>query len=400
MEYVFTGYTTDMKVIKGKIYADSEQAATTLLSNQGYNILNLQPIQQLKANIVLFRSKVSSNEIVTFSRQLALLLESGIGIVRCLELLSDQSSVAEMKRVLKDVILELRAGSTMAEAMAKHPHAFPRMYSRLIEVGERTGSLDTVLRNLADYAEKESRALSKVKTALAYPIIVGVLAIVVGLVMVLFLLPPIVAMFSSLGGTLPLITRILIAGVDFLTGNIIQIGAVVLVVVLIFMVYVRTPAGNLSWNRLKLKIPLMGRISHVSELAKLCRSMSLLFKAGLPLNEIINLGAQGCGNKAIAQALLDVGQDAMEGKGLARPMSQRSVFLPLMTELAAVGEETGTLEQTLAMIAENFETEADIKTQRLLSMIEPVMTIAMGIAVGFLAISIFLPLYQSLSLIK
>jgi type IV pilus assembly protein PilC len=220
------------------------------------------------------------------------------------------------------------------------------------------------------------------------------------LVLVLFLLPPIVGMFTSLGGELPLITKILIGGVNFMTGNILYIGAGVLIAYLLFTIYIRTPAGSLSWNRLKLKIPLMGRITHVSELAKLSRSMSLLFKAGLPVNEIINLGAQGCGNKAIAQALLDVGQDAMQGKGLARPMKQRKVFLPLMTELTNVGEETGTLEQTLLMVAENYETEADVKTQRLLTMIEPIMTIAMGVVVGFLAISIFLPLYQSLSLIK
>jgi type IV pilus assembly protein PilC len=166
------------------------------------------------------------------------------------------------------------------------------------------------------------------------------------------------------------------------------------------LVYTRSKQGRYFWDGLKLKSPVLGRLMHVSELARLCRNMSLLFKAGLPLTDVITLSAQAVGNSVISGALIDVGQDAIRGKGLSGPMRSRHVFLPLMVELLKVGEETGNLEQTLGMIAQNYEAEADTRTQRMLALIEPVMTIAMGGFVAFLALSIFLPLYSSLSLIK
>lgn len=400
MDYAYLGYTTDRKVVKGKITAASEAAAGTTLAELGYRVVNLKPIKSFLPNIRLFKSKVKSNELVSFSRQLALLLESGVGIIHCLELQRDQTSDAELRRVLNEIIPDLRSGSTLAEAMVKYPNVFSKIYSRMVEVGERTGSLDAVLKNLANYAETESKAISKLKNAMTYPMIVLVLGIVVATILVTFVLPPIINMFGSLGAELPLITKILIFGVNFVKDNILYIIGVVGGIILLVLLYTRTKTGSLNWNRFKLKVPLLGRITHVSELARICRNMALLFRAGLPVNEIIGMTAQACGNKAIANDLRDVGQDALRGLGLSGPMTKRSSFLPLMTELTSVGEETGNLEETLLMIALNYETEAEIKTQRLLSLIEPVMTIIMGLMVGFLALSIFIPLYSSLQYIK
>jgi type IV pilus assembly protein PilC len=400
MDYAYLGYTADSKIVKGKITAVSESAASTTLSDLGYRVVNLKPVKSFLPNIRLFRSKVKSNELVSFSRQLALLLESGVGIIHCLELQRDQTSDAELRRVLNQIIPDLRSGSTLSEAMVKYPNVFSNIYSRMVEVGERTGSLDAVLKNLANYAETESKAISKLKNAMTYPMIVLVLGIVVATILVTFVLPPIINMFGSLGAELPLITKILIFGVNFVKDNILIIIGVVLGIVLLVSMYTRTKTGSLNWNRFKLKVPLLGRITHVSELARICRNMALLFRAGLPVNEIIGLTAQASGNKAISKELREVGEDALKGLGLSGPMTKRKSFLPLMTELISVGEETGNLEETLIMIALNYETEADIKTQRLLSLIEPTMTIIMGLMVGFLALSIFIPLYSSLQYIN
>jgi type IV pilus assembly protein PilC len=400
MDYAYLGYTADRKIVKGKITAVSESAASTTLSDLGYRVVNLKPVKSFLPNIRLFRSKVKSNELVSFSRQLALLLESGVGIIHCLELQRDQTSDAELRRVLNQIIPDLRSGSTLSEAMVKYPNVFSNIYSRMVEVGERTGSLDAVLKNLANYAETESKAISKLKNAMTYPMIVLVLGIVVATILVTFVLPPIINMFGSLGAELPLITKILIFGVNFVKDNILIIIGVVLGIVLLVSMYTRTKTGSLNWNRFKLKVPLLGRITHVSELARICRNMALLFRAGLPVNEIIGLTAQASGNKAISKELREVGEDALKGLGLSGPMTKRKSFLPLMTELISVGEETGNLEETLIMIALNYETEADIKTQRLLSLIEPTMTIIMGLMVGFLALSIFIPLYSSLQYIN
>jgi len=401
MDYSYLGYTEDRRLVKGKISALSEALAGEMLSGLGYKVINLKPVTSFLPDFnKFFKSKVKTTELVSFSRQLALLLQSGVSVIRCLELLRDQSADAQLRKVIDNIIPDLRAGSTLAEAMTKYPEAFSRMYSKLVEVGERTGSLDIVLGNLANYAERESRAMSKIKNALTYPAIVLVMAIFVGALMMGFVLPPILKLFNSLGGELPLITKILINSVDFFSANIVVILVLMVGSLLGAFIYFRTPSGNYNLHKIKLKIPLIGRITHISELARLCRSMALLFRAGLPVNEIINMSSQSSGNKVIARALNEVGQDALQGKGLAAPMSEREVFLPLMTELASVGEETGNLEETLIMIAENYETEADIKTQRLLSLIEPTMTIVMGSAVGFLALSIFVPLYSSLQYVK
>jgi type IV pilus assembly protein PilC len=402
MEYAYIGYTEDRRVVKGRISAISEKLAADMLSGLGYNIINLKPITRFIPDFSeIFKSKVKVAELVAFSRQLSLLLQSGVSVIRCLELLRDQSGDARLKKVIDSIVPDLRAGSTLAEAMGKHPEAFSKMYSRLVEVGERTGSLDTVLNNLAGYAERESRAIAKIKNALTYPIIVLVLALGVGLLLITFVLPPIVNMFKALGGDLPLLTRMLIGFTNFFSANWIAIFSVLIGSALAAFIYFRTSKGNFNWNRIQLKLPLIGRIAHVSELARLCRSMSLLFRAGLPVNDIINMSAQSSTNKVIAKALTEVGQEALQGKGLSHPMSERPyAFLPLMTELTSVGEETGNLEETLVMIAENYEAEADIKTQRVMSLIEPTMTIVMGIVVAFLALSIFLPLYGSLQYVK
>jgi type IV pilus assembly protein PilC len=283
--------------------------------------------------------------------------------------------------------------------MRQYPNVFSTIFSKMVGVGERTGALDTVLRNLANYAEQQSRSAGKIKTALAYPIVVAILGVVVGAILIGFVLPPIVTLFKGLGGELPLPTQMLIAFSEFIQVNGLAVLISFVVAGIALFTVMRTKTGKYTWDIIRLRIPFIGRLMHVSELGKMCRNMSLLFKAGIPLNEIISLSAQACGNRMISQHLMEVGQDTLKGMGLSEPMRKRSSFLPLMVELTRVGEETGNLEETLVMIAQNYEQEAETRTQRMLAMIEPVMTIVMGIFVGFLALSIFMPIYSSLGLI-
>jgi type IV pilus assembly protein PilC len=402
MFFDYVGYTTNRQIVKGRVSADNLQAATEMLANLDYFILSLKPVTAFVPGLkmVVFESKIKTSELVTFSRQLALLLESGIGIIRALELLGSQTSDKALRGVLTKIIADLRGGKSLGESISKYSHLFTPIFGKMISVGERTGSLDTVLRNLADYSEKESQSASKLKTAMTYPIIVLVMGIIVGFILITIVLPPIVNLFQSLGGQLPWPTLLLIGSVAFFK----QFGLVIVIIAvaacLAMLVYTRSRQGRYFWDGLKLRAPVLGRLMHVSELARLCRNMSLLFKAGLPLTDVITLSAQAVGNSVISGALIDVGQDAIRGKGLSEPMRSRPAFLPLMVELLKVGEETGNLEQTLGMIAQNYETEAETRTQRMLALIEPVMTIVMGGFVAFLALSIFLPLYSSLSLIK
>jgi type IV pilus assembly protein PilC len=337
--------------------------------------------------------------MVTFSRQLALLLESGVGVIQGLELLSAQTADKTLSKVLIDVVNDLRGGKGLSAALAQHPNVFSTLYCKLISVGEQTGSLEAVLKSLADYTERQATAAAKIKQAMMYPAIVFCLAIGVAAIMVFVLLPPLIDMFDKLGGTLPLPTRILLSTMGFIQSYGLYLLVAIVAVGIVGFLYSRTPNGRYLRDTLILKLPLIGRLSLVSELARACRSLSLLFRAGLPLPEVMSLTNKATGNRVVARALGEVEQDMLKGQGLAKPMSTRNVFLPLMVEMAKVGEETGNLDEALIVVAENYEIEAERRTQTLLSMIEPAMTIAMGVGVGFLALSVFMPIYSSLSLV-
>jgi type IV pilus assembly protein PilC len=400
MNYAYLGYTEDRQIVKGRVTAADARAAADMLTNIGYRVVSLKPISTfLPTTGGFLQAKVKPSEMVTFSRQLALLLQSGVGIIQALELLSAQTADRTLKKVLIEVNNDLRGGKGLSTALAQHPNVFPMLYCKLISVGEQTGSLEAVLRSLADYTERQSAAIAKIKQAMMYPAIVFCLAIAVAAIMVTVLLPPLIDMFSKLGGTLPLPTRMLLASMGFIESYGMYLLLVILALGIVGFLYTRTPNGRYTKDRLLLKVPVIGRLSLVNELARCCRSLSLLFRAGLPLPEVMTLTARATGNRAVARALSEVEQDLLKGQGLATPMSKRDVFLPLMVEMTKVGEETGNLDESLIIVAENYEIEADRRTQTLLGMIEPAMTIAMGLGIGFLALSVFMPIYSSLSLV-
>jgi type IV pilus assembly protein PilC len=315
-------------------------------------------------------------------------------------LLQSQTEEKELKKVLIEVIADLRGGDPLSISLARHPHVFSTMYQKMVAVGEETGGVELVLRGLASYIERESATRGKLKSAMTYPAIVAVVALLVMIVMVTVVLPPLVGMFTSLKGELPILTRILLGFVDIVRDYGLYILMILLVLGFAGYIYTRTPKGRYYRDLVVLRLPLMGRLILISDLARCCRSISVLFKAGLPLPDIMTLVAQSSGNQVIARAFNSVEQDMLKGEGLSMPMRKWKVFLPLMVEMTKVGETTGTLDTTLLTVAENYEIEAENKTQRIVSMIEPIMTVAMGIVVAFLALSIFMPLYSSLSLIK
>ena len=401
MEFEYVGYNAERRVTKGRIIADGEKAAGDRLSREGYQVLSLKESGAAGFKMPTFFEKgAKTEEIILFSRQLALLIESGVGIVQSLELLKAQTDNQALAKMLDEIVADLRAGSPFSAALEKHPKAFNRMYCRIVAVGEQTGQLEGVLRNLAGYDEQTSAAARKVKQAMTYPTIVLILAIAVGFLAVTFILPPIMDMFKALGGELPLITRILIAVVMFMGSYGVYVMLLVLIACVLIYMYVKTPAGALQKDWLLLKLPVLGRLNQINALARVCRSITILFRSGLPLPNILRLTAESCGNRVLYNALMQVEQEIIRGEGLATAMRTQPVFLPLMVEMTRVGEETGNLDSTLNIVADSFEIEATDKLSTVLGMIEPAMTIIIGLGVGFLALSIFIPIYSSLSLVK
>jgi type IV pilus assembly protein PilC len=267
------------------------------------------------------------------------------------------------------------------------------MYYRAIAAGEQAGNLEIVLRQMADYIEKANITQKKIKSALSYPAIVVVVAIVVIILLITFVLPTFVGLFSMFQAELPLPTRMLIALTNWFSSyGLYFIGGTILAAFLVFL-YIRTPNGKYQWDKLILRLPVVGRIFLLNELSRTCRTISLLFKVGLPLPEIMAMATHGTTNKIMAEALAEVQGELIRGEGLSRPMSRRSLFLPMMVQMTRVGEETGNLDNTLATVAQSYEAEADDRTSAAVGLIQPIITVGIGLIVGFIAVALFSALY-------
>lgn len=384
------------EIVKGKIAANGEEAITQMLSFAGYRLINLRPYIPFLSmgNLTAQLFPIKPNDVILFFRQLALLLESGINIVTALELLEEQISKHSLKKVIIDIVADIRGGRQLSAAMSKHPDIFSPMNCRTLSIGEQTGSLETMLRQVADYMEKEVATRKGIKGALLYPAIAGVVTIVVVSILMFFVLPAFNNLYSSLGAQLPALTRMMMDFSELLRDHMLHIILGVAVVIGGFIIYSRTADGKYRIDVLMLKMPQLGKVNLLNELSRCCRSISLLFAAGLPLTEIMPLVIQGSNNRVVAQALYGVQADMLKGEGLARPMAKSPIFLPMMVQMVKVGEETGSLDTTLIAVAQNFESEASEKTKTLIGMIPPLMTILIAGFVGLIALSMVSAMYS------
>jgi type IV pilus assembly protein PilC len=397
MDYQYVGYTGDKKLVKGKVAAPDEEKAVGQLNSMGYQVISIKSLGSMgklgKSLDFSFTAQVKPKEVIMFSRQLAILLESGIDIVTAMDLFKTQASNKIFKDMIGEIIADLRGGTSFSDALAKYPKVFPTIYCRTIAAGEQSGNLDMVLKRMADYMEKSDLALKKVKSAMTYPIVVLVVAIVVVAALVFFVMPTFTNLYSSMGAKLPVITTVLLDGAKWAAKYGVYVILIIIAVVIGIVVYVRTPKGKINYDRVMLTLPVIGPIVQLNELSRCCRTISMLIKVGLPLPDIITMCIQSSGNKIVTQALVDVKQDMLAGEGLAGPMGKRSVFLPLMVQMVAVGEKTGNLGNTLGTVADSFEAEADDKTTAAVGLLQPIMTIGLAVVVGFIVIAMMSAMY-------
>jgi len=396
MDFQYIAYTAERKLVKGKLSATDEEAAASLLNYGGYQLVSLKMMTPFfnMGSVVSRFSRIKSREIIMFSRQLALLLESGTDIVTALELLQSQATNRSLRSIVGQVASDIRGGTSLSTALSKHPRAFPEIYHRTIAAGEQGGNLEVVLRQMADYVERSLLTAKKIKGALSYPVMLGVIALVVVAVMITFVMPTFIDLYGAFDVELPMATQILLD----VSGWLIQYGlflilALVAVIIMGYL-YIRTPAGKYQWDKLMLTLPVVGRINVLSELGRCCRTMSLLFKVGLPLPEIMSLVIHGSSNKAMVAALTEVQQELIRGQGLSKPMGNNKLFLPLMVQMVGVGEETGNLDNTLTTVAQSYEVEADDRTSSAVGLIQPAMIIGIAVVIGFIAVSLLSAMYS------
>ena len=396
MNYQYVVRTEDNRVVKGKLSASSEEAAVDMLAYGGYSVLSLKEVVPFfragKLGMEL-TSGVKPLELIMFSRQLALLMESGTDVVTSLDLLEAQSENRALRKILKVVVSDVRGGAPLSEAMSRHGRLFPALYYRLVAVGEKTGTLEIVLRRAADYLERSYLTRKSVKNALTYPVVVILVAIVVIGILVTYVLPSFMGLYESFDAELPATTRALLAFTHWSQAYGLYVAVGTLALVAIVFLWSRTPSGSLIWARWMLTMPRVGRINLLNELSQGCRSLSLLYGSGLPLPDAMTLVVQGASNKAMRESFREVQEAMIAGAGLSGPMRRDRLFLPLMVQMTAVGEETGNLDHTLSTVAESYEAESDEKTKAMIAMLTPTLTIVIGGIVGFIAVSMLSAMY-------
>lgn len=382
--------------MQGVLNVPSEGAAEEALWRSDYIIVSLKPTRPGADFAALMPTffGVKTRDLIVFSRQLATLLESGITILAGIQMLAEECSSKPLKRALQEVSEDVQEGETLSNALRRHPQTFPPIYSRMIEIGERMGNMEAVLRQLATYMEKREALTRRLRGAMAYPAFVLSLAIGVVFLMINFTLPGIMGLFGEFEMELPITTRILIAVTDFSTTYRTHMVAGAAFLVTAVVLYLRTPIGQRQRDILLLKIPLIGAINIQSNVSQLCHTMSILLRAGLPVAEIMTLIVDTMGNVIIKEAVQRIRTEMLQGHGLSRPIREEKVFPSLLAQMVRVGEETGTLDSNLDTLAVFYEEEADRKINTLTGMMEPALMLFVGGMVGFLAVSVILPMYS------
>ena len=396
VSYRYEAITSRGKLVKGTIKATGEIEAERLLVEQGYHPLSVEVVPSMFSLEEAFPTlyKVKPRDVIVFSRQLATLLRSGISLLPALEILQGQVVTSRaFNKILGTVVEELRAGGSFSQVIAKHPKAFSEIYCRTIAVGEQTGSLEMVLKQMADYLEKQVAMAKKIGGALTYPaMVLGVGGVVVVVLMVV-VMPQLIGMFTAMSVELPLPTRILIGATNILTSYPLYFLVAGSVLAAVVLWLVKQPTGRRLLDRVMLSAPLIGTPTLMGELGRFSRTMSVLVSAGLNLQEITVLITQSSNNRYIRGALSQLNERLLLGEGLSGPMSRIGIFPPLLVQMVAVGEESNTLDFTMGVVADFYETTAEEKMTAMVGMIGPLSTIGVSLLVGLIAISVLMPMY-------
>ncbi|MFC2041368.1 type II secretion system F family protein [Chloroflexota bacterium] len=394
--YRYEAVNAQGRVVKGTTKAIGEIEAERFLIDQGYRPINVEAVPSMFSLEEALPSifKVKPRDVIVFSRQLAALLRSGISLLPALEILVQQVTTSRtFKKILEAIVNDLRAGSSFTQSITKHPTAFPEIYCRTVSVGEQTGNMEMVLNQMADYLEKQGELAKKIGGALTYPMMVLGIGFIVGIILMTAVMPKLLGVFTAMSVDLPLPTRILINITDILTGYPLVILIVGSVLGALVLWLVKLPAGRRIFDRVKLTSPIIGTPTLLGELARFSRTMSVLISSGLSLQEIMELAPQSTSNRFISEALNEVNQGLILGEGLSEPMSRIEIFPPLLVQMVAVGEQSNSLEFTMGIVADFYEVTAEEKTAALVGLVGPLSTIIIALFVGFIAVSVLMPMY-------
>lgn len=393
--YVWKGMDRKGKRQSGEIEADNPTIGRQLLVRKGLNITGFKPKpKDLAEYIPMLENRVTERDLVVFVRQFATMIDAGLPLVQCLDILQQQQEGKGLKKILKQVKKDVEEGATFTDAIKKHPRAFDNLFVNLVAAGEMGGILDVILNRLSEYIEKLSKLKKKVKGALTYPAIVVTIAVVVMAVILIYVIPVFAGLFRDAGVSLPPLTLFVMTLSDFAIRYFFWI--IIGFGLLIYAVrrLRRTPRGRMATDRLLLRFPVFGMLLRKVAVARFARTLGTLLASGVPILDALDVVAGSAGNAVIERAIRESRTAIAEGRSVAEPLEETKVFPGMVTQMISVGEATGALDRMLGKIADFYDEEVDITVDALTSLLEPLLLVFLGVTIGGLLIAMYMPIFQ------
>jgi len=393
--YVWVAETKKGRKLKGEIDAANENIALSQLKKRNFTVKKLKPKpKDLLSGVSFLQPKITNKDVVIFTRQFSTMIDAGLPLVQGLTILAEQSENPTFKAILKEITRDVEGGSTLAEAMKKHPKVFDNLFVNLVAAGEVGGILDTILRRLATFIEKAEKLKSQIKGAMTYPMVVVGIAIIVIAVILIFVIPVFEDMFASFGSALPVPTQIVVNMSRFLKSNfhwvLLGLGALIYA----FKRYRGSAVGRKQTDSLFLKLPVFGDLLKKSAVARFTRTLGTMISSGVPILDALEIVAKTAGNVIIEEIIYEVRSSIAEGQTIAEPLSENDIFPGMVIQMIAVGEATGALDTMLEKIADFYDDEVDAAVGALTSMLEPLLMLFLGGSIGGLVVAMYLPIFQ------
>ncbi|MCF6186024.1 MAG: type II secretion system F family protein [Desulfobulbaceae bacterium] len=393
--YVWKGINSYGEKRKGEVEAVDEAGARAQLRRLRIDNPKIkEKPKDLFENIALFQPKVTGKDIVIFTRQLSTMIDAGLPLVQCLQILAKQQDNSTFRKALMDIQTDVESGTTLADSMRKHTKIFDNLYANMIEAGELGGILDTILSRLANFKEKSMALQKKIKGAMTYPVICLAISLLILVVILVFVIPVFVEMFASLDSELPAITQLVVDMSDFVKGNFIYIGLGVMFCVYVFKKIYNTERGRFKLDAFFLRAPIVGPLIRKVAVAKFTRTLSTMLQSGVPILEALQVVAKTSGNMVIERSVYRVSDAIAEGRPIAEPLEETGVFPNMVVQMINVGESVGALDTMLEKIADFYDDEVDQAVENLTAMIEPLMMVFLGGMIGGLVVAMYLPIFQ------
>jgi len=399
--YEYKAFTSSGNEVIDVIEAQNAGEAAEKLEKLNYLPVSIDEKKEgrgMELQIFASKKKITVNDIIVFTRQLVTLLKAGVPLLSCLEALVTQSDNEDMKELIQTLYVDIESGLSFSDALAKHPKQFSELYINSIKAGEMGGALDEVLMRLTELMEHDQETRARIKSAMRYPMIVVISLVLAFIALMLLVVPNFIDLFEKMNVELPMPTKLLIGFHSLLVNYWYAMIAAIVLMIIGFKQWVKTESGAYQWDNVMLNVPVLGNLNLKTAMSRFTRMFETLNSSGLPILQTLDITAKTVGNLIIGKEIEKAAMGVLQGEGLAGPLSRGSIFPPMVVRMIAIGEQSGSLDTMLTNISEHYDTEVEYAVKNLTSMIEPILTVGVGAIVLFLALAIFLPMWDLTSM--